>query len=522
MNTKINKKKIRNIAIILVGGLILFGCLKGFLPNNKSGTNEIYTIESVETRDIVKSLDGSGTLKPANSYTVMTLVEGDILSSNFEEGDKVEKDTVLYKIDSSDTAKNIEKVQISLNQAKRNYDNVLKMQYVESPINGRIHHLNVNLNDDISQGEVIAVIRDSDTMTLEIPFLSDDAKTFSLGQEAIVTLDNTFETVLGTITKISGTDTVGLGNMITRNVTIDVKNAGGISNSQAATASVGNIYCAGSGTFKYKSEENVISTIAGTVIELNFKEGDKISKNDRILKLGGDSLENQIQNSKDSLRNAELSMEMTEDQLDNYTITSPINGTIVDKKYKIGDTVEAGKQLCTIYDLDYLEMVLNVDELDISDISVGQPVKITADAIQDVEYEGIVTKVSVAGITTGGTTSYPVTIRIDKTDKLLPGMNANSEIIIDEVKEVLSIPNEAIERDDMVLITADSPSASNALKDKEAPDGYVYVTVETGLSGEDYVEIRSGLNVGDKIAYIPADGASNILSTIMSNASMGR
>ena len=523
MRFKMDKRKFKNIAIIAIGGLILLGGLKIFGNNDsKSQIDKMYTTELVEVRNIVKSLSGSGTLKPANSYTVMTLVEGDVLSSSFEEGDKVEKDTILYEIDSSDAAKNIEKVQISLNQAKRNYDNILEMQYIESPINGRIHMLNVNLNDEVSQGEVVAVIRDSDTMVLKIPFLSDDAKTFSIGQSAVVTLDNTFETLNGTITEVSGMDIIGLGNMITRTVTIEVKNNGGISNSQIATASVGDLYCAGSGTFEYKSEENIISTVSGTVIAVNFKEGDKVSKNDAILKLGGDVLEDQIQGSKDNLRSAEISMETTQDQLDNYTITSPINGTIVDKQYKVGDTVEAGKQLCTIYDLDYLEMVLNIDELDISDISVGQSVKITADAIQDVEYEGVVTKVSVAGITGGGITSYPVTIRINETDGLLPGMNVNSEILIDQIDNVLSIPNEAVERGNIVLISSDSPSAVNALEDKETPTGYVYVSVETGLSSEDYVEIVSGLQSGDNVAYIPTDSASNIFSALMSNASMGR
>lgn len=59
--------------------------------------------------------------------------------------------------------------------------------------------------------------------------------------------------------------------------------------------------------------------------------------------LGGDALENSILSARDSLRNAELSMDSTQNQLDNYTITSPIEGTVVDKQYKSGDTVESGK-----------------------------------------------------------------------------------------------------------------------------------------------------------------------------------
>ena len=77
-------------------------------------------------------------------------------------------------------------------------------------------------------------------------------------------------------------------------------------------------------------------------------------------------------------------------------------------------------------------MSINVDELQISSISVGQKVQITADAVQDKTYVGTVTRVSMKGTANGGTTTYPVTIRIDDTDGLRPGMNANAEIVVAE------------------------------------------------------------------------------------------
>ena len=119
-------------------------------------------------------------------------------------------------------------------------------------------------------------------------------------------------------------------------------------------------------------------------------------------------------------------MEDTEDQLNNYTITSPISGTVISKEVKAGDTVSntAGStSLCTIYDLSYLQMTVNVDELEILSIKEGQSVTITADAISGRTFTGVVTSVSKAGTTAGGTTTYPVTIRIDDTGDLLPGMN---------------------------------------------------------------------------------------------------
>ena len=152
--------------------------------------------------------------------------------------------------------------------------------------------------------------------------------------------------------------------------------------------------------------------------------------------------------------------------------------------------------MCIIYDLSYLEMTLDVDELDILDIQVDQKAEITADAISDRTFEGVVTSISSAG-----TTTYPVTIRIDDTGSLMPGMNATAVIDIASAEDALSVPNAAIVRGNYVLVTESSPSAANAVSSMKAPDGYVYVKVTTGVSDDDYIAVTSGLEEGDTIAY---------------------
>ena len=104
-------------------------------------------------------------------------------------------------------------------------------------------------------------------------------------------------------------------------------------------------------------------------------------------------------------------MSNARDQLDNYTITSPISGTVVDKQSKAGDVASSGETMCTIYDLSYLELEMAVDELDIGKVEVGQEVRITADALEGMTFKGYVDKININGTTTGGFTTYPVTIR---------------------------------------------------------------------------------------------------------------
>lgn len=469
---------------------------------NKAASRDVTYAETTPVRqDVSNSLSGTGTLNPANTYTVKSLVDGKILTGGFEEGDKVEEGDVLYTIDSSDASTNLEKASIALQQAQRSYDKTVDLQYVRAEVDGTVSSLKVAKGDQVTSGQEVAVIRDSSKMLLNLLFPAADAANFSVGQSADVVLDGTFETLKGTITAITGTDELSTGNLLARTVTIRVNNAGGLTTAQAATASVNGVSSIASATFAYQAERTLTAQAGGTVSAINVQEGDAVSKGDILIELTGDDLTESIQSASESLRSAEISMQNQQDNMSNYTITSPISGTIIEKDAKQGDALTSGSTLCVIYDLSYLEMVINVDELQIGALSVGQKVQITADAVADKTYVGTVTRVSMKGSSSGGTTTYPITIRIDDTDGLRPGMNANAEIVVAEANNALVVPNAAVIRGGYVLVSKKSPSAANAVEDMDAPEGYVYVKVETGVSDDSYTEIKSGLQEDDTVAY---------------------
>lgn len=469
---------------------------------NKAASRDVTYAETTPVRqDVSNSLSGTGTLNPANTYTVKSLVDGKILTGGFEEGDKVEEGDVLYTIDSSDASTNLEKASIALQQAQRSYDKTVDLQYVRAEVDGTVSSLKVAKGDQVASGQEVAVIRDSSKMLLNLLFPAADAANFSVGQSADVMLDGTFETLKGTITAITGTDELSTGNLLVRTVTIRVNNAGGLTTAQAATASVNGVSSIASATFAYQAERTLTAQAGGTVSAINVQEGDAVSKGDILIELTGDDLTESIQSASESLRSAEISMQNQQDNMSNYTITSPISGTIIEKDAKQGDALTSGSTLCVIYDLSYLEMVINVDELQIGALSVGQKVQITADAVADKTYVGTVTRVSMKGSSSGGTTTYPITIRIDDTDGLRPGMNANAEIVVAEANNALVVPNAAVIRGGYVLVSKKSPSAANAVEDMDAPEGYVYVKVETGVSDDSYTEIKSGLQEDDTVAY---------------------
>ena len=464
-----------------------------------------YMEAALERRDITNTFSGSGTISAANTYTVKSLVKGTVLTADFEVGDTIEKGTVLYTIDSSDVATSVEKAQLALEQAQRSYDDTADAQYIRSIIGGTVASIKVKAGDYVTAGQEIATVRDDSSLLLTLEFPAADASGFAVGQAAEVILNGTFETLSGTVQAVAGTDTISSGNLLVRTVTIAVKNNGSLTTAQAASATINGVSALASARFDYQHQQTVTATTSGTVAAVCVKEGTAIEANTAIVQLSGTELSRQVQSAADSLLNAQLSMSDTEKQMENYTITSPISGTVIQKNVKAGDTVgtdtTASETLCTIYDLSYLEMTLNVDELEILSIKEGQTVTITADAISDRTFTGVVTSVSAAGTTTGGTTTYPVTIRIDDTGDLLPGMNATAEIEVSSASNALAVPNGSVVRGNYVLVTKDSPSAANAVQDMTAPDGYVYVKITTGTSDNDSIEVTGGLQEGDTIAY---------------------
>ncbi len=459
-----------------------------------------YTQEKLGRRDIVNVYDGSGTINAADSYTVKSLVTGTVLTADFELGDSIEKGDILYTIDISDVENNLASAQLSVEQAQRNYDDIADMQNVRTRISGEVSSFAVAAGDAVQAGQTVATIRDTSVMLLAVDFPAAEAQSFVAGQAAQVMPDTTFEVLNGTIRSVSGADPAGDASLMTCTVTIAVPNAGSLTTAQAAVAQVNGVSSLNSAHFTYQREETVVAAASGTVSELCVKEGSTVRQDDVILRITGKDLDKQTKNAADSLRAAELQMSSAEKTISHYTIDAPISGTIVDKKVKAGDKLSANdtamQNLCTIYDMSYLEMKLNVDELKIR-----------------------ISSILVAGTTANGSTSYPVTVRIDDMGELLPGMNATAKITTASVKNVLALPNAALVRGSYVLVTKDSPSAANAETSMTAPDGYVYVKVTTGISDDDYIEVKSGLQEGDTIAYDNSSvSATDFYSNMMASA----
>ncbi|MDD3346131.1 HlyD family efflux transporter periplasmic adaptor subunit [Oscillibacter sp.] len=504
---KIRKRWLVLLVLVLaIGGGVI--AARG-IGSKKTEAVTVYQETAAERRDITNALSSSGTLEPANAYTVSTLVSGEILSDAFEEGDLVEKGTLLYTLDASDASSSQTQAQNSYSQAQSSYSKAVKSKYPTADMSGTVSEVCVKNGDSVSAGTELLRIVGDNNLYFNFLFTYANDGDFSVGQTATVFINGMAGTITGTVTAVSSGSTASdTGKMLTT-VRVKAANPGLVTSGYTASAVIGSYSSYGSASIELSEESTVTAGVSGKVSGLSWLAGDAIKNGDRICTITGDSVDDQIENAQTSLNNAQTSLQNAKEKLDDYQVTAPISGTVVTKTAKAGDKIEGGSSgtLCTIYDMSYLEMTMNIDELDIGQVAVGQTVEITADAVEGKTYTGTVTKVSVAGTTSGGITTYPVTVRIDETDGLLPGMNVDAEIVLEEESGVLAIPSAAVNRGNTVLITKDSPSASNALE-QEAPEGYVYVQVETGVSDESYIAVLSGLQEGDTVAYLQTSSGS--------------
>ena len=488
------KKKLALTAVVVVLLLVaakIPGALAGPAPQAPE-----YFYEAVGRRNIVATLEGTGTVQPVNSYTVKALVTGDVLNAPFEEGDVIEAGALLFQIDPDRAKNSYTQSQLSLQVAQ---EEAAKLN-VTAPVDGQVVKIHCEQGDSINAGNALIDLQDRQNMLLKVPFLTNEATQLSAGQSAEVIMQSTGERFGGTIQEISSVQQVGTGGTLTHEVSILVQNPGGLTEGMFATAEAGGFVCAGSGTFEYRHSENILAEVNGDVASLLVKEGDIVSRGQSLMQLSSSSVQN-------NLKNAQLNLDNAQAQLDEYTITSPIAGTVIEKKFEKGDTIDSNNnasEMAIIYDMTQLEFTMNIDELDVGKLEVGQKVQITCDALEGQQFEGYVSKISINGKSSNGVTTYPVTVKLDEYGNLLPGMNVNAEIIVSNAENVLTVPMGAVMRGNLIMVEG-TESTVEAPAGQTTPEGYVWREVELGVNDDEYIEIVSGLQEGEMIA-VPANG----------------
>ena len=497
---KKRRKWLKRLIVIAAVLALLFWMVIRPMLSGPAVMSGAYQPVQVQRQDLTVAVSGSGTVTPIESYQVSSLVTGEILESPFEDGDQVEQDQLLYRIDPGSAQTALQQAQLSVQQAQMNYDTLAGSLQVKAIGGGVVQTLHVQEGDLVSAGTAIADISDTSTMTLTVPFQAGDAAHISVGQTAQVTLSGTLETLSGTVESVASADQVGSGGALVRQVKIRLTNPGALTDATTATARVGTYACAAGGTLSPQLRQTITAAASGEITSLNVSVGSRVSAGTVLAAIGGESAENSLADAALAVQNAQLSLQSAQQALDSYTITSPISGTVIEKNLKTGDQLNGGDSgaMAVIFDLSQLELQMDVSELDIGQIQPGQTVAITAEALPGQTFTGVVEKVSVNGTTTDGFTTYPVTILLSEYGDLNPGMNVSADIIVERAENALCVPAEAVNSDGTVLVAGEGAFAEDGVTIAD-PSKIESRTVTLGRGSQDFVEITSGLEEGETV-----------------------
>jgi len=207
-----------------------------------------------------------------------------------------------------------------------------------------------------------------------------------------------------------------------------------------------------------------------------------------------------LKQAKAQVQQAEASLKQLEEQLGYTTIVAPMDGVILSRDVEIGDAVSSILVLGSTATLVMTEGDVNevyvdgkVDEADIAHVYMGQPARIKVESFRDRTFNGKVTKISPMGVEKDNVTTFEVRVSINNPGGELKAlMTANAEILLDEHKGVLEVPENAVTYDNQKKATVEVP-------DKSQKEGTRKVAVTVGLSNGSITEIVSGLKEGDQV-----------------------
>ena len=207
-----------------------------------------------------------------------------------------------------------------------------------------------------------------------------------------------------------------------------------------------------------------------------------------------------LKQSNAQVQQAQASLKQLEEQLSYTTVTSPIDGVVLSRDVQVGDAVSSilvlgstATLVMTLGDTHEVYVKGKVDESDIAKVYLGQPARIKVQSFRDKTFAGRVTKIAPLGVEKDNVTTFEVQISIDNPGgELKANMTANGEIVLEEHKHVLTIPEQAV-------IYDKDRNATVWVPDAHGKDGHRVVPVKVGLSNGSRIEITAGLNSGDKV-----------------------
>ncbi len=559
---KQNRRKLRNgiitlvvLAALGVGGYFLYG----FLNKEEEVDTELQTAVA-DYGMIQSSVQGSGSARAKESAAITLSQSGTVQQLYVTAGDIVTAGQPLYTIFSQAAEDEVTKRQEDLTAAQEKVAEGLKsiseIQKDISDLSAKQEKLTVRApfagkilsaesfteGKKVAEGSTVCTLVNDRQMKLSLYFSYAYENAISVGQQVSVSVPavmRSFEGKVETINKVHYISPEGTDNF---EVVVVFDNPGTLTQDMEAAASLtaadgSPIYPYQNGKTEYYEVREVVAEVAGPMVSSNLLRYANVEEGDVLLVLSSDSLDEEIRSRRGDLENAQKAqedlqknvttaqeaLETAREALQDFDAVAPIDGTVTSCTLVEGGEVKSGDTVITISNTTTMVVTISVDDRNIAYVKPGMMVDLQSNWGDGGMFTGVVTKIdmSLSGDSMGsGMTNYPVTLEVDNFDNsLLEGMWLSYSFVTSQSDNCIVVPMQSVkyvslddgETASVVFIQAESKPENAVELDIPKPmpgetptyptqeDGYYAVPVETGLSDNYNVEIKSGLEGGETI-----------------------
>ncbi len=509
------RRIVRRVIALVVVLAVAVGLVKVF-GGKKSDDTQIVT-DTVQYGSITSTVEGNGLTKAKKSETITLTTAGTVTDVMVTEGQKVTAGTPLFTVDSEAARTAVQKARKDVEGYEKQLNTLQKdiagLNLAAGYPGKLMDVVTLNPGDTINKGDKVATLSDDTRLRLEQYYSYAYAGDIKVGQAVQVSIPSLMSTIPGTVEAVHMVSRITPEGSKLFSAEIVVKNEGALTADMAASATVTvngeTVYPYEPGKLTYYRTGDLTSTVSGTVISSSLVNYLQVSTGQVLVRIDGESSESEIFTVQQNLEEARKTLDTAQKNLDNCNAVAPIDGTVIGLAIQPGSELEANTTVITIADTSTIVVDATVDERNVSYVKPGMQVEIDQ---WGTTFYGTVDTVSLNSKAENGVATYPMVISVDNPDgSLMTGSYVNYKLTASEndnclilpIQCVKSVPLEDGSAADVVFVKSNT-RPENAIDTTATVDGlpssgFWPVPVETGISDDYNVEIKSGVEEGMEV-----------------------
>ena len=443
----------RLILLAVVLAAILFG-LKAYIKNQAvdSGTESSYSQTQVMRGAMSETVYGTGTTSARNQPNVLAEADGTLTDLRVSVGDEVKEGDILAVLTNDEIDDTITDLEFALWDLDAQITETRagsKVSSIEAPVAGRVVAIYAKAGDDalavFRREGTLAVISTDERMKVELTS-AEGALGLSLDEKVTVIGEHIYAE--GTVVELTRQGTQATITVMEDDLPMnkDYDGDGKADMIMGRTVEVRNAdnQIIGEGTLE-PNKPMAVSAFGGTITYVDAILGSKVGRTERMFRLTDSPLTLTIEELRLQREASAKELEEAKEQRENLIIVAPCDGTVATLDVEEGDEITSGTLIGSILQGEDMNLTIAVDELDVVQVEIGQPVSIAIDALSSLELTGEVYKIAPVGNNSGGVTTYDVELTFDAAGTgVRSGMNATGEIEVASADDVLYVPVEAL------------------------------------------------------------------------------